>query len=409
MQVETLFAINALLFFLYAGIMLVISRIFGNVRPSAWFSASCLCRAGAMLILLPRGAFVTSPFAQAASCILTVLGLLMLHRSFAELLDRARLLWRLQLILVLLVAAVTLYLAFVPSRYSASLLMVSAIQGVQVALTASALFSFAGGEGVVTAGWFTGITLSVYALLQLMQTSVTLRFGSLSYPNAAREMGIVTEAGCLLANAAIAFGFVSIAAAKLRLELLWRAQIDELTGLLNRWAFKRIATKETLRSMRSRGRLAVVMMDLDGMKSVNDRMGHGGGDAVLQGVSNVLQEAVRDRDSIARMGGDEFCILLPDTHLAEAITVAERLRFRVESLNVRYRGENIRIRASFGVSSSEHIGWDWQELVDRSDDALYRAKRAGNNQVVAAAPPAKSTAVIERLDAGGVHEERRKR
>ena len=404
MQAETLFATNALLFLLYAGVMLVISRIFGNARPSAWFSASCLCRAGAMLILLPRGAFVASRFAQAASCILMVLGLMMLHRSFAELLDRARLLWRLQLLLVLLVAAVELYLAFLPSRYPAALLIGSSIQGVQLALTASALFSFAG-EGVVTAGWFTGITLSVYALLQLMQTSVTLRFGSPSYADAVREMEIITEVGCLLANAAIAFGFVSIAAAKLRLELLWRAQIDELTGLLNRWAFKRIATKETLRSMRSRGRLAVVMMDLDGMKSVNDRMGHGGGDAVLQGVSNVLQEAVRDRDSIARMGGDEFCILLPDTHLAEAITVAERLRFRIENLNVRYRGENIRIRASFGVSSSEQSGWDWQELVDRSDDALYRAKRAGNNRVIAA-PPARLTPLVE---SGDVHEERRKR
>ena len=152
-------------------------------------------------------------------------------------------------------------------------------------------------------------------------------------------MAVVWFYGMLLASSATTFGFFFIATGKLRLELLWRAQIDELTGLLNRWAFKRIAIKETFRSMRTRGRLATISMDLDGMKRVNDQMGHGGGDAVLQAVSASLQEALRDRDSIARMGGDEFCILLPDTEMQEALVVAERLRAQVESLNIRYRGE----------------------------------------------------------------------
>ena len=81
--------------------------------------------------------------------------------------------------------------------------------------------------------------------------------------------------GAMLANGAITFGFLFISAAKLRLELLWRAQIDELTGLLNRWALKRVAVQEVFRCLRKKGCLSAVMMDLDGMKQVNDRLGHG--------------------------------------------------------------------------------------------------------------------------------------
>ena len=175
-----------------------------------------------------------------------------------------------------------------------------------------------------------------------------------------------------------------LSSAKLRIELLWRAQIDELTGLLNRWAFKRIAVKETLRCMRLRGRLAVVMMDLDGMKGVNDRLGHSCGDTVLQAVSETLKAAVRDRDFVARMGGDEFCILLPDTDVHEAVTVAERLRSQIDALAIPYRNETVKIRASFGVSCSDRNGWKWQNLMDQSDDALYQAKRGGNQRVIAA-------------------------
>jgi len=384
MEVHTLIVANALLFALYAGVVFLSARIFGGTKAAVWFSAASLLWAFALFSLLSFKGRPAMLSLSAASTVM-VAGLVMLHRSFAELLDRGKLLWRLQGLLLLIALLGTLFWIHAPSENPAAVMLSGAILGVQTALIASALFSFSG-EGVEAAGWFTGVALSLYALIDLMRVAVNFRSGSLQYAETAHEMDVVWLCGTLLASSATTFGFLFIATGKLRLELLWRAQIDELTGLLNRWAFKRIAVKETFRSMRIRGRLAVVMMDLDGMKRVNDQLGHGGGDAVLQAVSASLQEALRDRDSIARMGGDEFCILLPDTEMQEALTVAERLRSQVEKLAIRYRGETIQVRASFGVSSSDVCGWNWQNLLDDSDAALYEAKRSGHNKVISASP-----------------------
>ena len=105
---------------------------------------------------------------------------------------------------------------------------------------------------------------------------------------------------------------------------------------------------------------------------------------MLQAVGSVLQETVRAQDTVARMGGDEFCILLPDTELNEAVAVAERLREEVQELVIRYRGETVQVMASLGVASSTHCGLTWQGLLDHSDAALYRAKREGKNRVMVA-------------------------
>lgn len=406
MQSHTLLVVNALLFALYAGVVFVSARISGGSRAAVWFSAANLAWSAALLGPL-RAGNVPGDVTGAGSSVLMVAGLAMLHRSFAELLDRGKLLWRLQGVLLLVAVAGSLTLVRVHPPYPAAELLVGAVLGIQTALIASAVFSFSL-EGVQSAGWFTGVALSLYAVLHLMRVAVTLRYGTGGYLEAARAMEVVWLCGMMLASCATAFGFFFLATGKLRLELLWRAQIDELTGLLNRWAFKRIAVKETFRSMRMRGRLAVVMMDLDGMKRVNDQMGHGGGDAVLQAVSASLQEALRDRDSIARMGGDEFCILLPDTEMQEALTVAERLRSQVEALAIRYRGETIQVRASFGVCSSDRCGWNWQTLLDESDAALYEAKRSGHNKVVGASPRVAVPVLIPEVPMQAVSERRKR-
>lgn len=382
MESQVLLAVNAMLYALYAGVVFVSARIFGWSKSAVWFAASNLCWSIAMICAW-RAETHPSAVLPVISPILMVSGFALMHRTFAELLDRSLMLWRLQMVMVLVVTVGVLYFAWRPSIYPVSLMLVIAVLGVQTSLTASALFSFSG-EGVKPAGWFTGISLALYALIHLMRVAVTLRYGSDSYVSAAASMRIAWLYGTMMSAGATAFGFLFVASAKLRLELLWRAQIDELTGLLNRWAFNRIAMRETMRSMRMRGHMALISMDLDGMKRVNDHLGHGGGDALLQAVSASLQETVRDRDSIARMGGDEFCILLPDTDLPEALVVAERLRAQLEKLTIRYRGETVDVRASFGVSSSARCGWNWQRMMDDSDSALYEAKRGGVDKVVAA-------------------------
>lgn len=405
MDPKTLAVANLLLFLLYAAFMTIQARLLGQSRAAHWFSSASAIQAAAMLALVLAGRLPHGTLLFATGGALLVIGALVLHRSFTELLDRSLLLWRLHLTLLAVVLVGSGVVLWFAPGHPVLTLLVSAILGIQAALTASALFSFAG-DGVESAGRFAGVALCLYSLVNLMRAAVTLRYASWQYRNASVEMDQIWLTGCLLANGAAAFGFMFLSSARLRVELLWRAQIDELTGLLNRWAFKRIAVKETLRCMRLRSRLAVVMMDLDGMKGINDRLGHSCGDAVLQAVSSTLQAAVRDRDSIARMGGDEFCILLPDADLQEAVTVAERVRSQIDALAIRYGGELVKVRASFGVSSTDRNGWNWQDLMDLSDAALYEAKRGGNQKVIAAAPT--PPAIVETPEQLDVPVERRR-
>lgn len=406
-SIQTLQLATLIMFVLYFVTSMVGMRLFGGVQSAVWFAGSNAMHAMALaLSLFGSPADIRT---VAGSSVLTVAALTMLHRSFAEQLDRPKLLWRLQIVLLVLTLVGAAYVCTRQTTYPALTLLVSTVLGIQAALTASALFSFSG-EGVELAGRFAGTSMLVYALSYLLRAVVVMHFGAPNYAWAIERTSTVCLAGALVSGGATTFGFTFIAAGRQRIELLWRAQIDELTGLLNRWAFKRVAVRETFRSMRKHGQLSVLMMDLDGMKRVNDKLGHSGGDAVLQAVAASLQEALRDRDSVARMGGDEFCILLPDTDLTEAVIVAERLRSQIGLLDIRYRGEIAKVKASFGASCSDHCGWNWQTLVDESDAALYEAKRSGNVRVVAATKllePAPDTAASP-LSATQLSERRRR-
>ncbi|MDW5267161.1 MULTISPECIES: GGDEF domain-containing protein [Acidobacteriaceae] len=380
MDTHTLVVMNVLLYVLYAGVIALNARMLGSAKGAAWFAGANLSRGGALLLILLGGIV---PVTEALSGLLAVLGMMMLHFSFDELLERGPLMRSLQYVLVGGMAVGTIYLLIEPSHYPAALLLSFATESVQVAATAAVVFLFVG-EDIGLAASLTGVSLAIYAVLLLLRVMASLKFGTPDYPALASEMRRFWLVGTLVTNSAIVFGFMFLSAAKLRVELLWHAQVDELTGLLNRWALTRIAMREIARCGRTKGTIAVVMMDLDGLKQVNDSLGHACGDAVLQAVGRALQETVRGQDAVARMGGDEFCILLPDTGSVEAGMAAERMRSRVDDLCVQYRGETVRVRASLGVASSEGCGQSWQSLVEQSDAALYRAKRGGRNRVVAA-------------------------
>jgi diguanylate cyclase (GGDEF)-like protein len=398
MDTQTLLVMNVLFFALYAGVMLVNARTVGGSRGAMWFAGANLSRGAAVLLVATSGFhWLPVRVSEALTGVLAVSGVMMLHRSFSELLERGPLLRRVQWSLLGAMMAGMVYLLWAPSDSASVLILISGTLGIQYAVIASVVFRFSG-EEVGPAGWLTGLAMSGYAMVLFVRALVTLRMGTRGYLQTSVEIDRVWLVSCMLANAAIAFGYMFLSSAKLRVELRWRAQVDELTGLLNRWALKRVAMREIERCRRARGRLAVLMMDLDGLKAINDEKGHGCGDVVLQTVAGVLQETVRGHDSVARVGGDEFCVLLPDTDLAEAMTAAERLRAEVEEMAVRYRGETMRIRASLGVASSEQCGLAWESLVDQSDAALYEAKRGGKNRVVMAEPAAAVLGVGELVE-----------
>lgn len=165
-------------------------------------------------------------------------------------------------------------------------------------------------------------------------------------------------------------------------ELRQLATTDPLTQLLNRRSLLEVAEYELLQRKRYQAPLAFVLADIDHFKQINDQHGHAAGDAVLAQVSQTLKQALREQDSVARWGGEEFLILMPNATLASAAFVAERLRQQVAAIEVPFEGKLIKISMTFGVSS--HRDDEAVEApVQRADSALYKGKMAGRNQVVA--------------------------
>jgi diguanylate cyclase len=158
---------------------------------------------------------------------------------------------------------------------------------------------------------------------------------------------------------------------------------DPLTSLGNRRRFDDILEKSVQEAKASHAALSLIMCDLDNFKVINDSHGHAIGDDVLRMFARLLAESVRDTDTVARVGGEEFGLILPETAQTSAASLAERLRRKCETKQLLLRNTNKsigRITASFGVvqlSEHEHA----QMLLQRADQKLYEAKRAGRNRV----------------------------
>jgi diguanylate cyclase (GGDEF)-like protein len=155
-----------------------------------------------------------------------------------------------------------------------------------------------------------------------------------------------------------------------------------LTGLYTRGHFLE-ALEQELKVGRYLGHgVSLILLDADLFKNVNDVHGHLGGDAVLAALGQVLRSGTRRTDVAARIGGEEFAVLLPRCDLAQARAVAEKLRTAVEKGVVRHQGREIRLTMSLGVAAQEAGETvDRDDLVNRADQALYRAKREGRNRV----------------------------
>ena len=161
-----------------------------------------------------------------------------------------------------------------------------------------------------------------------------------------------------------------------------QASTDSLTGLANRRMFDEELALEWRRADRVGNSLALVLLDLDDFKLVNDAHGHQAGDAVLRAVGAILGRGVRQVDLAGRYGGEEFALILPETDLAGAQRLAERLRKELENAATEIpSGDTLTTTASFGVAVKDELRTA-EELVAAADEALYAAKRAGKNRVV---------------------------
>lgn len=158
------------------------------------------------------------------------------------------------------------------------------------------------------------------------------------------------------------------------------SETDELTGLLNMRAFNRIAAREGDRAKRYSHSLSVLMVDLDNLKPVNDTHGHEAGNRLLKHVVQHIKDALRSTDVMARYGGDEFVIALPETSGEGAKEVAERMRAAVEGSDFDVREIKVPTTVSIGIASYPEHGADVQEIMGKADKALYRSKQQGRNR-----------------------------
>jgi diguanylate cyclase (GGDEF)-like protein len=160
------------------------------------------------------------------------------------------------------------------------------------------------------------------------------------------------------------------------------SRYDPLTGLYNRAYFFSVLDREIRRAARNGSRLAVLMLDLDDLKPVNDTFGHQRGDELLRAVTNAIERNVRSTDVAARYGGDEFVVLLSDTEPEGALVVAEKLRTDISNLAVGSAERPARTSASIGVVTYPDDGATMEGLIADVDKAMYEAKRRGKNQIV---------------------------
>ena len=160
---------------------------------------------------------------------------------------------------------------------------------------------------------------------------------------------------------------------------------DTLTGLYNRWYVIEKIDTELNRAMRHGSPMSLLMLDIDHFKRINDTWGHAAGDEVLKGIGQLLRESCRVYDVPGRYGGEEFCIVLPETKVGNTTVVAERIRQRLESTELACGGEAITVTASIGIAGMEESAGEEilspAALIDRADRALYSAKSRGRNRI----------------------------
>lgn len=156
------------------------------------------------------------------------------------------------------------------------------------------------------------------------------------------------------------------------------ASTDKLTGLYNRHKFTHLAAKEINRCERYEHPFSIIMIDIDDFKVINDQFGHVQGDQVLKNLGAVLQSGLRDSDILARWGGEEFIILMPETTADQAVSVADRLRKAFEDFNHDNLGS---VTISLGVAEKKDCKMDLNTLIHRADQALYKAKNKGKNRI----------------------------
>lgn len=237
------------------------------------------------------------------------------------------------------------------------------------------------------AGKATVVWLVVLALVLITRAAVVLAFPVDSQSLLTRDvLGVVTFTAAFMMTLVTSIGYLGIARERSEVELERRASIDPLTGLPNRRTLFDYGVRQVALARRYSRPLALLVIDLDHFKAINDRYGHATGDLALQCFSAAGTAQLRVSDLLARAGGEEFCAILPETDLNGARIVAERIRSAVSSRPIGDFHPGLTLTCSIGVAVLHAGELTFDEMFSRADTAMYAAKAAGRDGVMLASP-----------------------
>ncbi len=380
MEIRSLLLLNLVLLCFYALGLAIVYWVNPALKSIRWLIPAFAAGASATLVLEVCGpqesCFVLVNVLVLGACAL-------LHQGVREL-TGARSGWpAIEAVLLSVQALGGLYFGL-RGHVALRILLFSALLAIQLLLSAGLLLAVMRSgfpEGLrVPAGMLMVILLGA-AASSLVRSGLSL----LALLHPARSPVPLPDGGnvllAILFSATTLFGFCWMSTESLRLDLEQMARTDSLTGVLNRRAFEAEFMREISRTLRSGAPLSLLLMDVDHFKIVNDEHGHAAGDAVLRELASILQRDLRRADLVARLGGEEFAALLPDTDADRATHTAERLRAVIEKAQISAGGARMRVTASFGVTAWQGDTDAWDRLLERVDSAMYQAKQAGRNRV----------------------------
>jgi diguanylate cyclase (GGDEF)-like protein len=350
-----------------------------HAGSSLWWLIGALSSAFAGLLLFAAQSFLPLFFTIILANEAILISFALLHQSIAAILESSQRYIELSILLICALFCVLLYYTYASPDMRARILVRSAAMAIQV--SASVIFlvrhrSTALRHQISVVAW----VLIAFNLLQLSRMVATTIWAPLPDrldPDSVQAFYIFFN---YILGMGSCFAVIWLGLSAQRRDLHVKATTDGLSGLMNRTAFDEVLDQELRRSERRQEPVALLLIDLDHFKEINDTYGHQMGDEVIRRVSQLLCINTRAMDAVARYGGEEFAMILKGMQLHQAESIAERLRTQIEAMAG--LPEPIRVTASIGIAV-RGAGDTVTSLFKRSDKALYMSKRSGRNRVSA--------------------------
>ena len=381
MDYRTLYTFDVVSLAVYAVATSMLAIKNKKIRGMGWFAGAVLIDVGKTGLQALRGQ-VPSWASLMLANELNVLSFLAMYLGFRWFLVRTPLrgwMWRGALAGTMGLYAV-LFLARAPYTFALGIAPVLVLCGVSVwMLLKCEDKSFQPVSRVAAA------LLCVHIAVVLYRTVVVLVFYGTPATSALGRNDprlLYTMLAVMLLNCGLVITYVWFCVTTIQGRLARFAQTDALTGVLNRRALEIEADREMARCEQGESSVVLFAIDLDHFKRVNDTFGHRGGDLALRELVHTMKRELRLVDVVARAGGDEFVVLLPDIGVEAALKVAERLRSAVAQSRTPFHGGVVEMTISVGVSEFIPTDGTWHAALDRADRALYNCKKAGRNGVV---------------------------